>query len=187
MEIWKDIKGYEGVYQISNIGRVKSLARTVRYSNGATHTVQEKIKSTRKNPDGYLRTSLSSHSNKINYSIHRLVAEHFIDNNQNLEQVNHIDGNKENNAVTNLEWCTSAGNMKHAHRTGLIHYSNGEKHQWSKLTEKDVIKIMELVKDKTLTQKQIGEMFGISHSVISRIKNGTRWGRFTKNGGECHA
>jgi hypothetical protein len=175
----ESIKGYEGMYEISNYGRVKSLARTIIYSNGAVHKVDEKIKNARKNPDGYRRASLSKGSIKENYSIHRLVAEHFIPNPNNLEQVNHITGDKERNEAWNLEWCTESDNMKHAHKTGLIKYCKGERHKWSKLTATDIENILHLLNTTKLYQWEIAEKFGVSHSVISRIKDGKRWGSTT--------
>jgi hypothetical protein len=110
MEIWKDIQGYEGIYQISNLGRIKSLHRD--YTNG-------RILNPAKNNRGYLRLGLSGNG-KVRYdSVHRLVAETFIPNPKNLPEVNHIDGNKLNNRVENLEWVTKGENQAHAYKTGL--------------------------------------------------------------------
>lgn len=110
MEVWKDIRGYEGIYQISNLGRIKSLHRDCR--NG-------RILNPAKNNSGYLRVALSNNG-KIRYdSIHRLVAEAFISNPKKLPEVNHIDGNKLNNSVENLEWVTKGENQIHAYKTGL--------------------------------------------------------------------
>lgn len=102
-EIWKDIVGYEGLYQVSNKGRVKSL----RYYGGNN----EQIKSLGLRSDGYLNVSLSKNGKAISKSVHRLVAVAFIPNPENLEMVNHIDENKENNCVENLEWCTRSYNQ----------------------------------------------------------------------------
>lgn len=110
MEVWKDVLGYEEIYQISNLGRIKSLHRD---------RIEEKILNPAKNNRGYLRLGLSGNG-KVRYdSIHRLVAGAFIPNPKNLPEVNHIDGNKLNNGVENLEWVTKGQNQIHAYKTGL--------------------------------------------------------------------
>lgn len=111
-EVWKNIKGYEGLYQISNLGRIKSLPR-----NGTKPI--ETIKKTTVDKYGYLRVSLSNKNKRKKVLVHRLVAQAFISNPQNKPQVNHIDGNKKNNVLENLEWCTNSENMKHAYKIGL--------------------------------------------------------------------
>lgn len=112
IEIFKDIKGYEGQYQISNFGRVKSLERYDRLNR----FIKEKFLVPRKHNNGYLRVCLSHSVDKY---IHRLVAEAFIPNPENKLEVNHIDGNKLNNNISNLEWCTRSENNKHAFKIGL--------------------------------------------------------------------
>ena len=97
-EIWKDIQGYEGKYQVSNLGRVKSL--------NYHRTGKEGFIKMYDNNHGYLRVSLNGKT----FSVHRLVSHAFIDNPNNLPQVNHIDENKYNNCVSNLEWCDSKYN-----------------------------------------------------------------------------
>ena len=111
-EIWKPINNYIGLYEVSNTGKIKSLARR---GNWKTH-----IMSPRKSKDNYRRITLCKHSQTKTYLIHRLVADAFIPNPNNLPCINHIDGNKTNNNVNNLEWCTKSENMLHAFRTGLI-------------------------------------------------------------------
>lgn len=118
-EIWKDIKGFEGLYQVSNLGRVKSVEHIVNDPLNGTRTVKERILSSEKMKCGYLRTALSKDSKMKKVLTHRLVAETFIPNSQNKPQVNHIDGNKKNNAVSNLEWCNNSENILHADKTGL--------------------------------------------------------------------
>lgn len=109
MEEWRDIKGYEGLYQISNLGRVKSL----RDNHG---NYREKILNP-SNRKGYLIVSLCRKGRKREFKVHRLVALHFIDNPNNYSQVNHKDENKENNRVDNLEWCTPKYNSNYGTRT----------------------------------------------------------------------
>ena len=106
MEIWKDIKDYEGLYQVSNIGRVKSLY------NGRHNLYREKIlKPGKKN--SYYFVVLSKNNTRTQFLVHRLVAEAFIPNTDNLPQVNHKDENKLNNSVDNLEWCTAKYNINY--------------------------------------------------------------------------
>ena len=102
-EIWKDIKDYEGYYQISNLGRIKSLPR-----NGTIKS--ERIIKGAISKNGYLRVCLQKNGIKTNFLVHRLVAEAFIPNPDNLPQVNHKDEDKTNNIYTNLEWCTASYN-----------------------------------------------------------------------------
>lgn len=102
-EIWKDIANFEGFYKISNTGKVKSLAR-----NGTVN--YDKILSPGKNKDGYLRVVLNKNGNKRYVTVHRLVAETFLDNQNDYPQIDHIDGNKQNNNVHNLRFCSSKTN-----------------------------------------------------------------------------
>ena len=101
-EIWKDIKGYEGKYKVSNLGNVKSL--------NYNRTCKERILKYGINTDGYLFVGLSKNGIHKNFLIHRLTAQAFIENPDNLPQVNHIDEDKSNNCVENLEWCTAEYN-----------------------------------------------------------------------------
>ena len=119
-EIWKPIKGYEGFYEVSNFGRVKSLERKVKanFHFGNTRTYKERILKSG-NVKGYQQVTLRNGISKHEF-IHRLVAEAFVPNPKGYKTINHIDGNKKNNCADNLEWCTQKENVRHAWKTGLV-------------------------------------------------------------------
>lgn len=116
IEIWKEIKDYPN-YQISNLGRVKTLKF---YSNvHKKYYDRELILKEKTNRFGYKFVGLSNQNGRKNKAIHKLVAEAFIENKNNYKEVNHIDGNKSNNCVDNLEWCTRRENVLHSYKLGL--------------------------------------------------------------------
>lgn len=117
-EIWKDIKGYKN-YQVSNLGRVRSKDRVIIRNDGETRHYKSKILTPQITKKGYLRVSLYNDNGIKSANIHRLVAFAFIENKSNLPQINHIDGNKKNNRVNNLEWCDNRYNQIHAISKGL--------------------------------------------------------------------
>jgi len=116
MEIFKEVKGYEGLYQVSNRGTIKSLPRGSR--KGIKILRQEIVK---RNTTNYRRVSLCKDGIVKRFQVHRLVAEMFIANPENKPFVNHIDNSGENNSVENLEWCTHSENMIHAEKQGRLH------------------------------------------------------------------
>lgn len=115
MEIWKDIEGYEGLYQVSNYGRVKSLNKR-----------KGRILKPAKDKGGYLRVALHKQGTQKHYKIHRLVAQAFIPNPQNLPQVNHKDENPTNNTVQNLEWCDCQYNIDYSQSKQVLCLETGK-------------------------------------------------------------
>ena len=109
-EIWKDIQGYEEMYQVSSHGRVRSLDRIVERKGRGTLFIKGRILTQSDDTHGYMKVNLTKHDKKRTFKVHRLVAIHFLDNPNNLPCVNHKDENKLNNNVDNLEWCTKAYN-----------------------------------------------------------------------------
>ena len=125
VEEWRDIKGYEGLYQVSSLGRVKSL--------NYRHTNREKILKYGKNNRGYLHVNLCKKGTIKSFQIHRLVAESFIFNPNNYKEVNHKDENKQNNRVDNLEWCDRKYNINYGTRNKKLSESiKGSKHYKSR-------------------------------------------------------
>lgn len=166
MEIWRDIKGFNGAYKVSNLGNV--------YSD---HKKSEKKQSI--DEGGYHLVILYLNGKQHNCLVHRLVAEAFIDKPDGKDYVNHKDGNKSNNEVSNLEWTTRSENEQHAYDTGLR--TVGEDRYNAKLSNEDVEWIKEnyIPRHKEFGQSAIARKFGVSQQNISNIVNGKRW----KHGG----
>lgn len=113
-EVWKDIQGYEGYYQVSNHGRVMSMARTIVTTKGTKCEYQKRIKAPALDQKGYNRICLTKNSKPKTFKVHRLVADLFIGNPEQKPHVNHINGNKKDNHYSNLEWVTNRENVSHA-------------------------------------------------------------------------
>ena len=124
------------------------------------------------NNNGYQNVSIGG-GKKNKRFIHRIVAECYVENPNNYEQVNHIDNNRSNNHYSNLEWCTTQYNTEYKTRQGRC--PKGEEHPRSKLTEIDVIEIRRLYTNTDLSQKKIGDMYGICQQVICEIINKKLW------------
>ena len=122
-EIWKPIEGFEGYYQISNMGRVKSLERTVRNSRGC-RTVAERILNPQSNSKGYLYVNLYKDGKMKRCRVNRLVAQAFLPNPDNLPCINHKDENKQNNCMDNLEWCSRSYNLTYNDRAKKVSEKN---------------------------------------------------------------
>lgn len=171
MEEWKDVVGYEGFYQVSDKGRVKSLDRV----DCLGHARKGIILKQRVTKWGYMRTMLYKNGVSKQESIHRLVGKAFIPNIENKEQINHIDGVKTNNSVFNLEWCSLSENRKHAYRTGLQHPQIGEANGFSKLKEWQVREIREIYKRGGYTKRELGRKYGVCAANVGMIINNKIW------------
>lgn len=176
-EIWKDIEGYEGLYQVSNLGRVKRM----RFINKNTNIEKERIKSQKIRKDGYLEVALYKNGKGKYIQVHRLVAKSFIPNPKKLPQVNHRNGIKTDNRVENLEWVTPKENIVHAISTGLrkqfkTSNHNGENNPNSKLSKNEVLDIINN-KSNGLNIKNVYEKYKtkISYSGLEQIWYGYRW------------
>ena len=124
-EIWKDIEGYEGYYMVSNMGNVKSLERTVWY-NGGHYKKSERILKADKEGSGYYQVWLCKDGKRDRYKVHRLVAQAFIPNPNNLPFINHRDENKQNNCMENLEWCSRSYNNTYNGRAKKVGKKNSK-------------------------------------------------------------
>lgn len=186
-EIWKDITkptDWSGKYQISNFGRGKSLKRTVSINRKGkvtgkifpySKTQEERILKFGYNKQGYQNLKFTNGGNYCeSHRVNRLVALHFCDNPDNKPEVNHIDGNKQNNHHSNLEWVTPKENVKHAFDTGLNKGSKGEKHGCSKLNEMQVRTIRRCL-ETGLSLTYLSTIFKISIAMLSDIKLRKAW------------
>lgn len=171
-EYWCDVEGYPG-YQVSNLGNVRSLDRVVRRKNGRTLTIKGQPLKPQKNHKGYLRVRLRKEKKEKALSVHRLVATAFIANPKSKPQVNHLNGDKQDNNVLNLEWCTQSENIKHAFRMGLNH--DGENHPNSRLGYNQVLLIKEKLSKGNLTLTDIAKQFDVGLTTIHDIKTGKQW------------
>lgn len=160
-EVWKNVIGYEGLYEVSSLGNI--------YSN-----ISKKILKINRNKDGYLSIELWNKGKNKRCKIHRLVAIAFICNPLNKREVNHKNGIKSDNRIQNLEWVTKSENEKHAYRTGLK-YNKGEKHSQNILKENDIPFIIDLLRNKVMYDREIGELFGVTRKTINKIKLGKSW------------
>lgn len=169
-ELWKDIVGYEGIYQISNLGNVRSLNRVV-IRGKVKQKRKGKVLSNYKIGKGYYAVRLC----KKMYPIHRLVALHFLKNKDNKPCVNHIDGNKLNNSASNLEWCTLKENTEHAYKNNLMKPRLGETNGSSKLSEKEVKHIRKIWKSNLYSKTYIAALFNVSIVTVSNIIKNKSW------------
>lgn len=172
MEIWKPIEGYEGIYEVSNTGKVRSLDRKSyceKWPNGRYERGRELYLNLMK--DGYILVSLNKNSETQWRKVHRLVAEAFIPNPESKRCVNHKNGIKSDNRVENLEWVTASENMKHAYRVLMIPRPTGGKGKPSvrrKLSREQV----EAIRKDTRTNQMIAKDYGVCQQTISNVKHG---------------
>lgn len=159
---------FNNEYRIDEEGNVWSPV------NGWNQLSKQKI------PKGYLRVGLMTSEGRKFFLIHRLVLEAYNPILNSLSyQVNHKDGDKENNSLDNLEWCTQSQNMIHSIKTGLKHPAKGEKVGGHKLTEEEVLSICEYLKNSNYSLQEIGDKFGVSKHCIFDIKRKKSWSWLT--------
>ena len=172
MEKWKEISGYNGNYLISDQGNIKSIARIIYRKDGTSYRVTERILKHHIGDKGYHQVNLVCNGKNKYPLVHRLVAETFIENPQNKDQVNHIDGNKNNNTVSNLEWVSCSENILHAYRTQLKFPNRA-----TKLSNDQVEYIRKnyRFRDKENNTKTIAKRLGVSAETVARVIRGTTY------------
>lgn len=174
-EQWLPIKGYEGLYEVSNTGKIKALYRRV--DKGKCHrTWDEHLLKYALDNRGYFRTNLSKDGVNKTVKVHRVVAQTFIPNPEEKSTVNHIDGNKQNNHVDNLEWATLSEQQKHAYSKGLN--SNCCEHNPShKLTTSDIewIRKHYVARHELYGAVALAKKFNVHRKTIGRITNHQSW------------
>lgn len=171
MEQWKDIKGFEGAYMISTTGKVLSLPRP------GTQQKEPILRSLSLTKDGYKKVRLIGNGKDVTARVHRLVAEAFVPNPDNLETVNHIDGNKTNNNVENLEWADRHEQMYHAYKNNLKKPMRGTENANAKLTADQVSAIR---KEYVRQSKEFGTValarkYGVTNAAIGMIVRGVSY------------
>ena len=166
IEEWKSISNYENLYEISNFGNVRSLDKNRAYKNTTRNIKGKILKSC--NCLGYKILTLSKDNIKTNYRVHRIVAEHFINNPDNKPYVNHIDGNKSNNQYSNLEWVTAKENTEHSLYILKNKTNKGctwENHNFSSIQCYEMINLY----NKKYSFRKIAKLFKSNHKTISKI------------------
>lgn len=172
MTEWKDIEGFEGLYQVSNYGDVRSLDRYVNGPHG-DRLMKGRILKPISDGRGRIQIVLSKESIGYRFKIHRLVATYFLENTLNLPEVNHIDGDPLNNKLENLEWVDRKSNVTHAVNNNL--YPQGERHYKSRITDKDVLEIRKIYSEGGITQESLAKTFNVSRGLIKDVVNHKSW------------
>lgn len=168
VEVWKDIPDYEGYYQVSNIGRVRSVPRVTYIGTGNARNDGGFLKKQRLNEFGYLRVNLCKEGKRRNYFVHRLVAVCFIPNPNNLPFINHKDEDKTNNRVDNLEWCTQEYNSNYGTRNERL-YANGGGSRKKEVEQYDLKgNLINTFQSMTEAQRQTG----VDRNMIRVVCNG---------------
>lgn len=162
-EIWKDIEGYEGMYKISNLSRVKS------YRRGSIKIMRQTV-----NASGYHIVELARNNERRSFRVHRLLAQAFIPNPDKKPVINHINGKKGDNSLNNLEWVTISENIHHAYITGLN--PSGEFRSSTKTSDSQVLFMRNLYRSENFLLRELSQLFGISESTACVLINSNNRG-----------
>lgn len=172
--LWKPVVGFEGLYEVSSEGEVRSVDRWLTTRRGARIFRKGVSMTPRIGKSGYLYINLYRDSLSFTKKVHRLVAEAFCPNPRGAVQVNHVDGQKLNNLAENLEWVTASENTRHAVANGLNAPQSGELSHRSSIKNSDVDKIRAKILEG-VPLEEVARTFGVTRAVVSGIKSGRRW------------
>lgn len=168
-EQWKDICDFEGLYQISNHGRVRNVTHTILQKNGRYRTIYSRIMTLHHGSNNdYKMIHLHKNNEIFTFLVHRLVASHFISPIPDNMVINHKDGNKCNNHVNNLEIVTQQENIDHSMTTGLFHFS-GEEHYRAKITNAQAEEIRKRYQVGGISQSKLGKLYGLTQNSVFKI------------------
>lgn len=167
-ETWLPILGYEGLYEVSDLGRVKSLPKEWVCGSGRKCSHNGKILSLTKSPEGYPQLRLWNNGKVKTHRVHTLMAEAFLSNPSGYKCVNHKDSNRANNILSNLEWVSHSGNRIHALKFGYA--KSGDYSPNSKMSDSDIIRIINY--PLSTSSRNIAQQFKVSESLVSLIRTG---------------
>jgi hypothetical protein len=171
-EEWRPVVGFEGRYEVSNLGRVRTLGRAGVRSNGQPHTVRPLLRKLRPNPDGYLVVGLTREGRNLLLRVHRLVLEAFVGPCPDGHETRHLDGVRTNNALPNLAWGTDTENSADKARHGTV--QRGAAKRQAKLRESDIPAIREAIASGR-SHRKVARDFGVSPGTIRQIIRGDTW------------
>lgn len=175
-EIWKDINGYEGYYQVSNLGRIRSLSRKVYDRKGKfNRTMNGRIINTFKTKEGYHRVQLCKNGKNEKYLVHRLVAQAFVNNHDGKSEINHKNANKDDNKSSNLEWVTRKENIDHSFKNHLVYRDKGVERYNSKLNDDKVREMRALYKTGKYRISDIAKLFKVNRKTAECAINKITW------------
>lgn len=187
-EVWKDVVGYEGLYMISDKGRVLSCKKSIIRNNGRPTNFPEKIMKPMINHKGYEIIDLRKKGSRKCGFVHRLVAKAFLDNNGNKPQVNHKNGIKTDNNLNNLEWVTNQENMTHAFENGLTNNSAASKSRERRVVQLDkkgnFLKEFNSIND-AIIETEINNISAVCRGT-RKFAGGFRWTYSTEFGGDSN-
>ena len=179
-EIWKSIPRFDGRYEASTLGRIRTVEHNIMRSNGKRHTVKQTILKPATNHSGYYRFAVKENNKLTSFYVARIIAETFINNPENKKEVNHINGIKTDNRPINLEWCTRSENCKHSFDTGLQKAKRGTLNGMAKLTweQVDYIREQKRIGGRFWGRERIAKELGLNSKHVQEIANNTNsWKR----------